>query len=330
EPTNARHFSPEEPLEKKPAWPIVVAALIIFIVVTGGLTFFIRFTMSQNAAELAAIKAEGDRHLNEAITLIQEADTIVIAFDNTNENKVTEEALPQLEALLDQIPSAQETLDVAITKAELAQTTYVTAEDKQLAQYAIDAATARKDMLDLSSQLTSYDIAAMLCAVEFSTAWDLLIAADGDMRLAVEVVNENGNGAVGQAMEYNQAADDKLTQAQEAIARASELLPEADFSSIVNYLTAKRESVALAIASDEALLADDIAGANRLNDEFVSKDAQVVELATLIPEEPISLIVNAYDEATSEVRTAYHTARDLAADADAFLRAFVGTNVRAQ
>ncbi|MDR1422820.1 MAG: hypothetical protein LBI64_08175, partial [Coriobacteriales bacterium] len=39
EPTNARHFSPEEPLEKKPAWPIVVAALIIFIVVTGGLTF---------------------------------------------------------------------------------------------------------------------------------------------------------------------------------------------------------------------------------------------------------------------------------------------------
>jgi hypothetical protein len=313
--------------QKQPLWPLVFTALIVFIVVTGSLTFYLRTAMAHQAAELAAIKADGDSRLNESISLIQEADAVVIAFDAASENQVTEESLPQLEALLDQIPTTAETLDNAIDKAELAQSIYTTDEDRQLAQYAIEAANARTDMLDLNSQLTTYDIAAMQCAIYFNQAWDLIFAADTDMRSAVEVVNEGGNGAVSEAVEFNRAAQDKIIQAEAAIAAASQLFPEVDFSTITNYLTAKKESVALAIASDEALLDDDVDYANSLNDEFVAKDGEAVELAGLIPEDPTSLIVSAYDTATRDLKAAYREARDRAADADAFLRAYVGVDV---
>jgi hypothetical protein len=323
-------FSPavdEEP-RRWPVWQLVVTACIVFIVTTGALTFFLRHTMAQQAAEQAAIKAEGDAYLNEAISLIQEADVVVIALDTASKNQVTEEALPQLEVLLDQCPSTQTTLDGAIDKAQLAQDTYTTDEDHQLAQHAIDAAEARKDMLNLSSRLTSYDIAAMQCAVEFSQAWDLLVAADGDMRSAVEIADDGGREAVSEAVGYNQAALDKLMQAEDALGRAGALFAEADFTSVIDYLTAKKASVELAIASDEAVLNDDIAEARRLNDEFVVKDTEVVELAQQIPTEPMSLIVSTYDTATGPLRTSYQEARDRAADADAFLRVYVGVDVQ--
>jgi hypothetical protein len=316
-----------EEQQRKPLWPLVVTALIVFIVATGSLTFYLRTAMAQQSAELAAIKAEGDGYLNESISLIQEADAVVIAFDTANENQVTEETLPQLEALLDQIPATTATLDSAIEKAEIAQGIYTTAEDYQLAQYAIDAAHARKDMLELSGQMTSYDIAAMQCAIYLNQAWDLIFAADTDMRSAVEVVDEGGNGAVSEAVEYNRAAQEKILAAQAALATASELFPEVDFSSLTDYLTAKKDSVALAIASDEAVLENDFDAANSINDDFVAKDGEAVALAGMIPEDPMSLIVSAYDASTETLKTSYREARDRATDADAFLRAYLGVDV---
>ncbi|MCL1846497.1 MAG: hypothetical protein FWF91_00845 [Coriobacteriia bacterium] len=309
-------------------WPALLTAIAVFILLTGGLTYFNRTVLAQQADEAASIKQQGDALLDEAIAFIQEADSVVIALDKATESQIKEEDIPKLEALLDQIHSAQAALDKAIETAQQASDTYLNKESKALAQHAIEAAKARKQMLVMSEELTRYDIAAMRCAITLEYVWSLIIDADTTMRMAVELVAAEGGGAVGESRDYNQDALNKLRLAEEALAKTPEILPGIDVSSLSQYLTARIESVELALASDDAYLAHEWVAAATHNEEFIIKDLEVVDLAARLPSDPVAFIVPIYNEKTQQLKEDYKEARLLAADADAYLRAYLGITVQ--
>jgi len=305
-------------------WPVFIVALAVFVLLTGGLTYFNRTVLASQADEQAEIKRQGDELLDESLAFIQEADMVVIALDTTSESRLGVEDIPKLEALLDQIGNTQELLNNAIEKAEQARYTYTNKSDRALAQYAVDAAEYRKTMLVLSSQIADYDIKTIKSVLLLEQAWKLIVDADMDMRAAVEMVAVRGANGVVDSRNYNERALYRLTLAQQILAGIPEIFPEIDLSSITNYLTVKIESAQLALDSDNYYLNGYYTRAKEKNEEFKAKDLVVVELALKLPADPKTLVFSTYDEITREIRESYKQNRSEAADMDAYLRAYLG------
>ena len=308
-------------------WPLVLTAFAILIVLTGVLTLSIRTTQVRLETLAQQRQEEAEATLTEAVVYIQEADVVVVAMDKALASQVSPDSIPELEDLLVQATNTLQTLDTAVIKAREAKEMFDDPADQQIAQYAIDDAVYKKQMLLYGIQIISADIVAIESSVEFEIAWDAILAADTLMREAVSSVTTGGSSQISRSHELNQEALAKLDEANAALQRASEIFPEADFSTLFAYLEAKRESCQLAISSDEALLDNQYDRANSLNDQFREKDAEVVALALLIPDDPSSLIIKAYDEKTSDWRNEYKVLYDMAVDMDAYLREWRSNNV---
>jgi hypothetical protein len=317
-----------EPPRHHHIWPLIICAAVVFILATGAFTYGTRAFMASQVEKRTTIQQEANGYLDESITLIQEADSVIVELDRASEKQITEEDVPRLEALIDQVDDTQATLDRAIERATQAQEIFFEPEDQELAGHAREAAEYRKQMLELSARLIGYDISAMKAALAVEYAWTLIVEADANMRSAVEVTLWGGSYSVPESRDYNQEAVNKLVLAGESLAAAKETFPQADLTTLDTYLSVKKESAELALASDEAYLEADYETAYAKNDEFIAKDAEAVELASAIPSDPLSLILTAYEELTKQLREDYKVVRSQAADADAFLRDYLGVSVQ--
>jgi hypothetical protein len=328
-PARSAHGIEEMPFfHKVHLWPLFVGIIVVFLVLTGGLTTFNRWLLAAQAEERAAVQREGNGYLDESIALIQEADRVIVELDKANESPIAEADIPRLEALFDQRESAQGSLDAAIAKAQQAEGTFLETGRQELARHAQDAANYRKQMLETSSQLIVYDIAAVKSALELEQGWALIVEAAADMRSAADVMARGEESAVTESHDYNQGALDKLAKARDALTAAAGLFPEMDLQVLREYLETKAASAELALASDEAFLAGDYDIAYAKNEEFVAKDAEVVKIAAGIPADPLNIVVEAYESATVQLREDYKTARSQAADADVYIRAYLGVDVQ--
>jgi hypothetical protein len=297
----------------------------VALILVGGTTAY--FLITTAAAQQESDREEGYRNLDDAIALVQEADAVVVALDQAIDSQVTEENLAQLQALLDQSRTIEETLTNASQHADQALQFFSQTGDQALAQHVIDAADYRSDMLNYGRMIVQNDISAMQGALLLADAWYLITSADYNMRHAVEVVGGANASKIQEAVDSNKAAAEELAQAQMKIQEAQGVFDQADFSSIANFLVVKREAALLAIESDEALLAKDVTLATQKNDEYTSKDAEVVQAAQKIPSDPMSLITDAYDAATKDIIASYQLARGKAADSDGFVREYTGVDV---
>ena len=312
--------------QRRHVWPLLITALIIFIMATGGLTYFNRTVIAGQAELRAEIQQQGDALLNESIALIQNADSVIVALSVAVDSQITETDIPRLEALLDQMDSTQASLDLAITKAKEAEQVYLDKDRKALAGYAQTAAELRKQMLGLSSQLTSYDIAALRCALAVDYSWMLIVDAASEMHAAGEAMSAGKASAVPESRDYNQSALEKLTLAEEALVKAEEHFPDVNLKPLMDYVVVKKASAQLALESDLAFLDGDYTATRTKNAEFIAKDAEAVQLALALPENPMSLVQQAYSDVTKQLRDDYVNVRDQAVENDAYLRDYLGVN----
>ncbi|MDR2671809.1 MAG: hypothetical protein LBC35_00610 [Coriobacteriales bacterium] len=307
-------------------WPITIAIILVIILVSGVIIYGV---LASQAAQRESNRSQGYVLLDEAIALIQQSDPEVIALDSAVRSEVTESDLPQRKVILEKVPATLDTLASASDKATSALGLFMSAEDKELAQHVIDAAVNRVAMLQSGQILLDTDIKAMNSTLAFVLAWDLMVKADSDMRVAAELSKAGGYYDVMAAVDANTGVLELLTQANDLMLQAIDAFPEVDFEVINTYLALKMDSVRLAIESDQALLDADLETAYAKNVEFSQKDAAVVAAASRIPAESLSLITTAYDKVTAESKQLYDSARGNAADADVFVREYVGVETQA-
>lgn len=309
------------PERKKRRWPIIIAIIIVLMLAGGGAVYFM---MYQSAAQQDSQRRETYRTLDRSIALIQETDAVIVRIDTATSEQVTSEAVPQLQALLELIPSTQTSLESAVATATEAKEGFTDKDDRALAQHVLDAATHRQTLLKEGAVLIEKDIAAITSLTLFQEAWACLIEADNGMREAAEKSTPGSPEQIQEALDLNRAASEKLDQAQTKLTEAQTAFPQTDFTTISTYIALKKESIDLALAADEALLRGDIAETQTLNESFTKKDEEAVAQAAKIPQEPASLITTAYDTVTAEAHERYQQARSAAAEADAFIREYVG------
>jgi len=314
--------------EKKPIWPLIIGFLIVFILATGGLTFFVRTVQNRVEAEAAAVTDEGDSYLDESIAYIQEADATIVSMNDVISLDLNDETLPDYETALTRVEQANSTLDSAKEKAQLAYDTYATEEERSLAQAAIDSAIYKKQLLEYGTTLINYDLQAWRCQTHFDTAAALISSADSDMIEANDYAIAGDDYSMTLAIDCNNAALDKLVMAEEEMKLAAESFPGVDTTALSDFIAKRKESVSLAIESDQAILDDDYDTANAKTEEFNAKEAEAFELYSLFASDYRKPIRDAYDTATAEALVDYHEAWANAADRDAVLRQYTGMEVQ--
>jgi hypothetical protein len=310
--------------KRKRIWPLFVTALVIFILTTATITYINRMIEADNAAAAAQSDQATEALLDEAIALIQNADSVIVALDKASTATITEENIPRLEALIGEKENVLQSLSDAAVKAQQAKDKFISAEKKELAQSAVDATELRKQMLEMSSLITGYDIAAMKGTLAIDYVLTMIIDADTEMRQAVTAVNNGGANAVSESLEANKRALEKLVLAEQTLAAVDTTLLQVDLKSITEYLAAKKASAELAVASDQAFVNGDYGTYRAKTDEFNAKDVEAVALAANIPADPRSLIYTAYEQGTAQLKVDYAAVRSAAADNDAHLREYLG------
>jgi len=315
----------EEPQRRRRRWPIIIAIILVVIIVGGAVTYFVLYTQAQTRD---ANRTEGYGLLDDAIALIQESDTVVVALDSATTTEVTQDNLSDRKVLLGRVPGTLATLNSAQEKAQAAAALFTSAEDSALAQHVIDAAVNRIDMLTSGEVIITKDIEAMNSTLLFGQAWEIIVDSDTELRAIAELSKTGGYYELQEAIERNNAVLTSLNSASDLLTQASDVFKDADFSTITTYLSLKIESVQLAIQADQAILDGDLDTANARNSDFAEKDAAVVDAASKIPSEPLSLIINAYDFSTADARALYDSARANAADADSYIREYVGVETQ--
>lgn len=309
----------------KRRWPVIIAIIITMIVIAGATTYYV---LSSQALQRESQRTAGYETIDEAIALIQESDQVVVALDSATVTEVTEDNLSERKVLLERVPTTLETLEAAEQEARSALDQMTSEEDKEFVEHVIDAAVNRKDMLTSGEEIIKKDIEAMNAALIFGQAWELIINADTELRETTELSRTGNYYDLNEAIERNWAVVANLDQAAALITQAKETFPDADFAVVSEYLSLKYESVHLAIEADQAVIDGDIEAVNTKNAEFSLKDGAVVEAANRIPINPLSLITDAYESSTKEQRALYDSARANAADADGYIREYVGVETQ--
>ncbi len=306
-------------------WPVTIAIILAVILIGGAVTYYV---LSTQALERETNRTAAYVLLDEAIALIQESDQVVVSLDSATTTEVTGANLSEREVLLERVPTTRETLATAEEKAREAIELLTSSEDKEFAQHVIDASVNREDMLTSGENIISKDIEAMNSVLLFGQAWELIVNADTEFRATAELSKTGSYSGLRQAIDRNNAILTSLQQASDLLNQAQEAFADADYSSVTDYVARKMESVQLAIAADQAILDGDIDAVNARNAEFDLKDAEVVDAASKIPPEPLSLITNAYETATAEDHALYDSARANAAEADSYIREYVGVETQ--
>lgn len=306
-------------------WPITIGILLVLIVAAGGITYYV---LAAQAHEREANRSTAYALLDESIALIQESDTVVVSFDTAATTEVSEVNLSEREVLLERVPTTLETLATAEEKATDALNLLSSSEDREFAQHVIDAAVNRKDMLVSGEHIITKDIEAMNSVLIFGQAWELIVSADSELRATTELSRTGNYHQLREAIERNTILLSNLEQTLALLAQAEEAFPEANFITISNYIVLKKESVQIAIEADQALLDGNAGQVSAKNAEFGLKDAAVVEAAGKIPPEPLTLIIDVYEESTAEARALYDSARANAASADGYIREYVGVETQ--
>jgi hypothetical protein len=286
------------------------------------------YVLSSQALKREANRTEGYALLDEAIALIQESDQVVVALDAATVTEVTEANLPERRILLERVPTTLETLDLAETSAHSAIGLMTSGDDKAFVQHVIDAAVYRRDMLASGEQIITKDIEAMNSTLVFGQVWELIINADTEFRATTELSKTGAYREIQEAIERNGVVLANLEQASALLVKTGEAFTDADFGVVSAYLALKIDSVRLALEADQAIFDGDAETANVKNTEFSLKDATVVEAAGKIPANPLTLITDAYERVTADNRAQYNTARASAADADGYIRAYVGVETQ--
>ena len=165
---------------------------------------------------------------------------------------------------------------------------------------------------------------AQSAAEGVDAAWKTVLEGDDLARQAAQLVTETTAENVEASKRKTNEALAAFDEAYAAFLDVQATYPQADLTQFVDYIAKRQESLGYAIASDDAILAKNKEEATAQNNAYNIADAEAATLAKALPDDPSSIVDEAFEDATSDVAKAYSTARLQARSADAFISDYLG------
>lgn len=265
--------------------------------------------------------------LKEACSLIEESDETTVAIDSFFQTPFGDDTVSQANALSEQIPDARETLESARVYAQKAAGELEGSQrDKEAAERTLNAIDARETLLDVSEERLQDDVAAKQAIDAMDEAWASLSEGNSLLTQAARVVSDTTEENVGTSTEYTTHARAAFAEARDAVEKAKELYPSADFDASLAYIDKRIEAADEALASNAAILIQDKQTAESRNDAYNEADQEAVEMAESLPDQFSQPVIDAYAANSEDLIASYDAARTDAASNDSFLREYLGTN----
>ncbi|MCL2825785.1 MAG: hypothetical protein FWD72_00085 [Eggerthellaceae bacterium] len=263
--------------------------------------------------------------LQQALAQIEEADKVVVPVDELVNNTEGDPDPDTVSSLLDSIPDTYKKLDAAYDLASQASENMRDSSEKDAADQALASVDARRAMLDTGATLLQAEVDALNATDAMTQAWDKVLQADSLAREAASMVTDTTNDNVTASKEKSQQALDLFNDALTLITDVSNSSLEPDVQVFLDYVGKRVDAMNCAIASDDAILAQDRQTAEDQNTAYNTKEDEAAQLARQLPSDVTSPISSAYAAATDDPMKTYAEARHQASTADAFLRDYLGT-----
>lgn len=263
--------------------------------------------------------------LDESLAMLAKVDETLLTLDDAVEHPFDDGAEEKRARVRDQLSDATAELDSADEKARIASSELRDSKDKEAANQAVAAISARRSMLETGTVLMQAADGVEEAAKQIDEAWSAVLSADEKVREAAELVTETTEENVTASKEKTTEARTLLETARDGFHSAQETYDVIDVSALVAYVDKRIEALGFALASDDAFLARNKEEAAAQNEAYNIADAEAATLAKALPSDPSSTVFEAYEEATVDLQKAYSTARSQAGAADAFLRDYLGT-----
>ncbi|OUO92355.1 hypothetical protein B5F40_00090 [Gordonibacter sp. An230] len=266
-------------------------------------------------------------YLNDTLSLIAETDEAINRLDDLIADPFAVDSSDAYEEVESSLSEIEEKLDRADERAREASATLRESKAAEAAQQAIETISARYVLIDQGGRIVDAAERAYASIERAREAWDKLLSADASARESSDLVKDT-------TPENVRSSIDKANEALENFGEAERLFQEAqalygvDFSMFGDYIAKREEALRYAITSDEAILAKDKVAAIKGNDLYNAADAQAAAYVKSLPDDPSSPVIDAYESDIDAFENAYSTARLQAGAADAFIRDYLGTEIK--
>jgi len=291
--------------------PWIIAAAVVAVIALGiaGYVAYSSATRSQAASD----------RLAEAQVLVEQADDIVLAVDEVVRSEVTTAVGADASSAATRMPDARDDLERALELIGEATPDL----DEELARRAVQlrtAAEARLKMLAVADPILTANVKAAAALEPAEKAWAAAVEAEKLTDQAVAQYNRLNKPGVTASKTLNTRAQTGFTRSRELFGLAEAAFPEATFEAYLAYVDGKLGLVKISLQSDNAYLAGNIVGANRLATSYNAEEQKVIALAKKLPDSPSRAIATAYESIAGSATATYFEARERATEADARLR----------
>lgn len=298
-----------------------ILMMIIGIAVTFAVVFGVAYFLYNEITH----HQEQVSQLDQALAKFSETDATVVAIDKIINGSLEDTSVEQIQRVIDDIPHTDDLLDDAERLATSAENNMRDSSDKEAADQALSAVSARREMLVAAQVILEADVQAIVDKENIEQAWETVLQADGTARDAAALVTDTTPENVTRSMEKTNEATTLFTEALEQLNELTSSTLDLELTMLTDYVTKRIESMGYAIASDEAILAQDRQTAESQNELYNTSEAEASVLAGNIPEDIGKPVLDAYKRATDDALEEYSQARIKASTADAFLRDYLGT-----
>ena len=314
--------SPEEEIARRKArrrlskWLAVAVIVVVSIGLLGAGGVYL-YRDYQNQQGHVAV-------LDDALSLVKEADETIQQLDEVVTDPFAEGSEEQRTAIQAQLEAVERKLQDADEKARAVSLELNGAREKEAANQAVAGIAARFTLVEQGQLLMNAATEAQSAAENVDAAWKTVLEGDDLARQAAQLVTETTPENVEASKNKTNEALAAFDEAYAAFLDVQATYPQADLTQFVDYIAKRQESLGYAIASDDAILAKNKEEATAQNNAYNIADAEAATLAKALPDDPSSLVDEAFEDATSDVAKAYSTARLQARSADAFISDYLG------
>lgn len=314
--------SPEEEIARRKArrrlskWLAVAVIVVVSIGLLGAGGVYL-YRDYQNQQGHVAV-------LDDALSLVKEADETIQQLDEVVTDPFAEGSEEQRTAIQAQLEAVERKLQDADEKARAVSLELNGAREKEAANQAVAGIAARFTLVEQGQLLMNAATEAQSAAENVDSAWKTVLEGDDLARQAAQLVTETTPENVEASKNKTNEALAAFDEAYAAFLDVQATYPQADLTQFVDYIAKRQESLGYAIASDDAILAKNKEEATAQNNAYNIADAEAATLAKALPDDPSSIVDEAFEDATSDVAKAYSTARLQARSADAFISDYLG------
>lgn len=293
----------------KRRWLFALLAFVILVgVCVGGYLAYQQITARRVASE----------NLDQAITLVERADSAVLEIDEVVRAEVDAELANRAAEALADVPDAVADLEEALSLINKA--TPDLAENRIAEAEALEgSADARLTMLEYAEVILDANVKAANSIGPANEGWDQVLAAEKTADAAVAEYNKLTTEAVKKSKELSTKASGEIESGKTKLQEAQDAFAEADFGPFIAYADAKLAVLELSRKADDAFLGGEKEEANKISNQYNDAEKKLVEQAKQLPSSPNAVIAEAYESLAGSATIDYFDAREKATEADAVL-----------